>query len=120
MDIKKIDGQYEVQYVTENKILDALLADLAETKKGDKIWLGMFFVAKRDIINALIDAANRGVDVNIILDPNENSFGQEKSGLTQSPSSARNGGRYGWKNESSLVQYRNWSISYESNLDSNR
>ena len=45
----------------------------------------MFFVAKRDIVNALIDASNRGVDVNIILDPNENSFGQEKSGLPNRP-----------------------------------
>jgi len=85
VDVKETDGQYEVQYVTESKILDALLADLAETKEGDKIWLGMFFVAKRDIVNALIDASNRGVDVNIILDPNENSFGQEKSGLPNRP-----------------------------------
>lgn len=45
----------------------------------------MFFVAKRDIVNALIDAANRGVEVNMILDPNENSFGQEKSGLPNRP-----------------------------------
>ncbi|MFJ8065274.1 phospholipase D family protein [Psychrobacillus sp. NPDC096426] len=83
--VKETDGEYEVQYLTEKKILDKLLADLADTKEGDKIWLGMFFVAKRDIVNALIDAANRGVDVNLILDPNENSFGQEKSGLPNRP-----------------------------------
>lgn len=79
------NGQYEVQYLTEKKILDKLLADLAQTKKGDKIWLGMFFIAKRDIVNALVDATNRGVEVNLILDPNENSFGQEKSGLPNRP-----------------------------------
>ncbi len=61
------------------------LEDIVATKKGDKIWLGMFFVAKRDIVNALIDAANRGVEVNMILDPNENSFGQQKSGLPNRP-----------------------------------
>ena len=79
------EGQYEVQYVTEKKIVDALLKDLAETKEGDKVWLGMFFIAKRGIVNELIDAANRGVEVNMILDPNENSFGQEKSGLPNRP-----------------------------------
>lgn len=83
--VEESDGEYEVQYVTEKKILDALLADLANTEKGDKIWLGMFFIAKRDIVNALIDAANRGVEVNMILDPNQNSFGQEKSGLPNRP-----------------------------------
>ncbi|MDI2588359.1 phospholipase D family protein [Psychrobacillus sp. NEAU-3TGS] len=85
IEAEEVKGEYEVQYLTEKKILDKLLADVAVTKKGDKIWLGMFFVAKRDIVNALIDAANRGVEVNLILDPNENSFGQEKSGLPNRP-----------------------------------
>lgn len=79
------DGQYAIQYLTEQKILDALLEDLATTKAGDKIWIGMFFIAQRDIVNSLTDAANRGVQVNIILDPNENSFGQKKSGLPNRP-----------------------------------
>ncbi|ALC87934.1 phospholipase [Bacillus sp. FJAT-22090] len=85
VDVEKTDGQYEVQYLTEKKILDALLKDLSATKEGDKIWLGMFFIAKRDIVNALIEAANRGVEVKLILDPNKNSFGQEKSGLPNRP-----------------------------------
>ena len=79
------NGQYAVQYLTEKKILDALLEDLAATKAGDKIWIGMFFIAQRDIVNTLTDAVNRGVQVNMILDPNENSFGQEKSGLPNRP-----------------------------------
>ena len=71
------NGQYAVQYLTEKKILDALLEDLAATKAGDKIWIGMFFIAQRDIVNTVTDAVNRGVQVNMILDPNENPFGQE-------------------------------------------
>ena len=78
-------GQYAVQYLTEKKILDALLVDIAKAQKGDTIHLGMFFIAKRDLVNALVDAANRGVDVKMILDPNENSFGKEKSGLPNRP-----------------------------------
>lgn len=83
--VEENKGEYKVQYVTEQKILDALLVDIEETKEGDKIWLGMFFIAKRDIVEGLIEAGNRGVEVNIVLDPNENSFGQEKSGLPNRP-----------------------------------
>jgi len=85
VEVEEEKGEYQVQYLTEKKILDALLVDLAQTEKGDKIWLGMFFIAKRDIVNALIDAANRGVEVNMVLDPNKNSFGQEKSGMPNRP-----------------------------------
>ncbi|RHW36748.1 phospholipase [Lysinibacillus yapensis] len=82
---KESGGQYKVQYLTERKILDALLSDIAATKKGDKIWLGMFFIAERKIVDALTDAANRGVEIKMILDPNENSFGREKTGLPNRP-----------------------------------
>lgn len=79
------DGDYAVQYLTEKKILDAMLGDIAKAQQGDSIRLGMFFIAKRDLVNALVDAANRGVNVELILDPNENSFGNEKSGLPNRP-----------------------------------
>lgn len=79
------EAEYEGQLLTEKKILDALLIDIAATQEGDQIDVMMFFIAKRDIVNALIDAANRGVDVRMILDPNENSFGREKSGLPNRP-----------------------------------
>lgn len=77
--------QYEGQILTEKKILDALLTDIAATQEGDRIEVMMFFVAKRDIVNALVDASNRGVQVRMILDPNENSFGRQKSGLPNRP-----------------------------------
>jgi len=78
-------GKYAVQYVTEKKILDALLADIAKTENGDLIRLGMFFIAEGEVVQAFIDAANRGVQVEMILDPNENAFGNEKSGLPNRP-----------------------------------
>jgi len=86
VDIAETDsGEYAVQYLTEIKILEAMLKDIAKAKKGDTIKIGMFFIAKADLVQALIDAANRGVKVDIILDPNENSFGSEKSGLPNRP-----------------------------------
>nr|WP_316046910.1 phospholipase D-like domain-containing protein [Planococcus glaciei] len=36
-------------------------------------------------MDALKEAANRGVDVRMILDPNENAFGTEKTGLPNRP-----------------------------------
>ncbi|MGI2327817.1 phospholipase D-like domain-containing protein [Planococcus sp. YIM B11945] len=82
---KEQEGPYQVQYVTEKKILDALVGDIEKTKKGDQIWLAMFFVSETDILSALTDAANRGVNVHMILDPNENSFGNKKTGLPNRP-----------------------------------
>ncbi|MDJ0330318.1 phospholipase D-like domain-containing protein [Planococcus sp. S3-L1] len=78
-------GQYEVQYLTERKVLDALLPDIEQTKKGDSIQLAMFYISETSVVNALTDAANRGVDVHLILDANENAFGTEKTGLPNRP-----------------------------------
>ncbi|MFS0690853.1 phospholipase D-like domain-containing protein [Sporosarcina sp. 179-K 8C2 HS] len=78
-------GEYAVQYLTEKKIHDALLGDIAAAQEGDTIRMGMFFIAMPDIVEAIVDASNRGVHVQMILDPNENSFGNEKSGLPNRP-----------------------------------
>ncbi|GKV55935.1 phospholipase D [Sporosarcina sp. NCCP-2222] len=83
--VESKEGQYAVQYVTERKILDALLQDIGRTKKGDRIRMGMFFVAMPEVVEAIEDAVDRGVEVQMILDPNENSFGNEKSGLPNRP-----------------------------------
>ena len=79
------DGEYAVQYLTEKKIFDALLGDIAAAQEGDAIRMGMFFIAMPEVVQAIVDAANRGVHVQMILDPNENSFGNEKTGLPNRP-----------------------------------
>ena len=84
-DVEDQQGEYQVQYITERKILDALLADFEKAQKGDRIRLAMFYVAESDILAALTDAANRGVEVELILDPNQNAFGNEKTGLPNRP-----------------------------------
>lgn len=78
-------GEYQVQYVTEKKVLDSLLDDIEKTKEGDSIHLAMFYIAEGDVVQALTDAANRGVEVQLVLDPNENAFGTEKTGLPNRP-----------------------------------
>lgn len=71
----------EVQVLTEDKIRDKILENIKDTKKGDRIDLGMFYLSHREIIRQLILAADRGVDVRIILDPNKDAFGFEKNGI---------------------------------------
>src|SRR5690606_11495048 len=78
-------GDYQVQYLTERKVLDALLSDIEKTAEGDSIQLAMFYIAESSVVDALADAANRGVDVHLILDANENAFGTEKTGLPNRP-----------------------------------
>ncbi|MDF2656389.1 MAG: hypothetical protein K0R19_2863, partial [Bacillota bacterium] len=47
----------------------------------DKVMLGMFYLSHREIIDELLAAAKRGVTVRVILDPNKDAFGFEKSGI---------------------------------------
>jgi cardiolipin synthase A/B len=78
-------GDLRVRYVTEGRIRSRVLDTLEDAADGDELWLGMYYLADRGVINALTDAANRGVEVSLILDPNEAAFGREKSGLPNRP-----------------------------------
>jgi HKD family nuclease len=71
----------EVQVLTEEKIRDRILENIKDTEKGDRIDLGMFYLSHREIIRQLILAADRRVDIRIILDPNKDAFGFEKNGI---------------------------------------
>ncbi|TAA73680.1 phospholipase [Planococcus salinarum] len=84
-DAEEQQGDYQVQYVTEKKVLDSILTDIEKTVKGDSIHLAMFYIAEGEVVNALTEAANRGVEVRMVLDANENAFGSEKTGLPNRP-----------------------------------
>ncbi|WOV84588.1 phospholipase D family protein [Sporosarcina jeotgali] len=79
------DGEYAVQYVTEGKIKEVLMDELIAAQSGDRIRMGMFFIAEPSVVKEVTEAAKRGVEVKLILDPNKNSFGNEKSGLPNRP-----------------------------------
>lgn len=71
----------EVQVLTEKAILDATLNLIETAKAKEHIDLAMFYLSERNIINALIDAKQRGVTVRVLLDPNKDAFGREKNGI---------------------------------------
>ncbi|MBN8208828.1 phospholipase D family protein [Bacillus sp. NTK071] len=78
----------QAQIVTESKIQDSVVTAIDDAKKGNMIYIGMFYLADRDIVDALVDAADREVDVRLVLDPNQNAFGQQKIGLPNLPVTA--------------------------------
>lgn len=82
---EQTDGDLQVQLITEGKVLDKTLEMINGTKSGDDIWMGMFYLAERKVINALLDAHDRGANIRLIMDPNENAFGTQKTGLPNRP-----------------------------------
>ncbi len=74
-----------VQTLTEGAIHAALLERIAGTVRGDCIDIAMFYVADRSIVEALLTASRRGVNVRLILDPNKDAYGHTTSGLPNQP-----------------------------------
>lgn len=69
------------QLITEGKIRDTILEEIRNTKENNEIAIAMFYIAHREIVDELIEASNRGVDIKLILDPNKDAFGIKKNGI---------------------------------------
>ncbi len=85
---RKERGAMKAQVLTEGKIRKHIAMELDSSKKGDTVWIGMFYLADRKIIDHIDSAADRDVKVRIILDPNKNAFGNQKAGLPNVPVAA--------------------------------
>ncbi|WP_026470896.1 phospholipase D family protein [Alkanindiges illinoisensis] len=75
------DDQPRLQILTEAKIRDALLNSLNTAQSGDRLDIAVFYLSHRKIIAAIKDAKQRGVNVRLLLDPNEDAFGRKKNGI---------------------------------------
>jgi phosphatidylserine/phosphatidylglycerophosphate/cardiolipin synthase-like enzyme len=81
-----LTGQFvRTQVLTEGAIRKAIVERVGSAVRGDSIHIAMFYIADRPVIDALVAASRRGVDVRLILDPNKDAFGREKSGLPNRP-----------------------------------
>jgi phosphatidylserine/phosphatidylglycerophosphate/cardiolipin synthase-like enzyme len=67
--------------LTESAIRDQALAMIHQASAGDQLNLAMFYLSHRDIVEALTDAARRGVALRVLLDANNEAFGHQKSGI---------------------------------------
>lgn len=79
------DAAAHVQVLTEGEIRTALLARIKAAAPGDFVDIAMFRIADRDLIMALLEAASRGVNVRLILDPGKDGSGRPASGLPNRP-----------------------------------
>jgi len=77
-----------VQTLTEGAIHDALLEHLDATVKGDFVDIGMYYIADRNVVESLLAASRRGVNVRLILDPNRDAYGHTTSGLPNQPAAS--------------------------------
>ena len=82
---EEVTSPYKLKVISEGKIFDEVYKNIRETKKGDEIRLGMFYLSEFRILKALGEAAERGVDVKIIADLNKDAFGLEKNGSPNRP-----------------------------------
>jgi phosphatidylserine/phosphatidylglycerophosphate/cardiolipin synthase-like enzyme len=81
-----LTGQFvRTQIITEGAIRNALVERVRSAVRGDSIDIAMFYIADRRVIDELIAASQRGVNVRLILDPNKDAFGREKNGLPNRP-----------------------------------
>lgn len=74
-------GPYTVQLLTESAIKQRVVTALRAANSGESVWLAMFYLAEPEVCAALLDAAERGVTVRLILDPNKDAFGRVKNGI---------------------------------------
>src|SRR5579859_6095347 len=71
--------------LTEGAVRAALLERLDGAVRGDSIDIAMFYISERAVIEALLAASRRGVNVRLILDPNKDAFGHARSGIPNQP-----------------------------------
>jgi phosphatidylserine/phosphatidylglycerophosphate/cardiolipin synthase-like enzyme len=71
----------QVSCQSENQIKQQILRWIEQSQTDDALKVAMFYLSDREIITAIKAAAERGVMVQIILDPNKDAFGMTKDGV---------------------------------------
>ncbi|ENW80283.1 hypothetical protein F908_02488 [Acinetobacter sp. NIPH 284] len=75
----------QVQLLTEKAIYDAVLKMIQSAKSEEHLDMAIFYLSERNIIEALKQAKQRGVNIRIMLDPNKDAFGRQKNGIPNRP-----------------------------------
>ncbi|MFO7582248.1 phospholipase D family protein [Guyparkeria sp.] len=79
------DGEGELRVLTEAAIRDALIERIGSARRGERLDLAMFYLSHRGVIEALVAAHGRGVQLRVLLDANRDAFGREKDGIPNRP-----------------------------------
>jgi len=78
-------GNISIQFLADSGLTHSLAKEIDKTEKGESIEIMSFLISDKKIINKLLSASERGVEVKIILDINKESFGKEKNGIPNQP-----------------------------------
>jgi phosphatidylserine/phosphatidylglycerophosphate/cardiolipin synthase-like enzyme len=79
--IEDSTGSVSAQLITERAIKDQIMSVLNAATADSAIDIAMFYIADRDIVQALKLASARGAQIRLLLDPNKDAFGREKDGM---------------------------------------
>jgi phosphatidylserine/phosphatidylglycerophosphate/cardiolipin synthase-like enzyme len=83
--IRPLPRGIALSFITEGAIRRHLLDAVGSTRSGDSVSIATFYLADRKVVTALLDAADRGVHVRMILDANRDAFGRQKDGVPNRP-----------------------------------
>lgn len=72
-------GQIAVK--TESAILDSALQMITSAQSGSRLDLAFFYLSHREIVASLLNAHERGANIRVLLDANNEAFGYQKSGI---------------------------------------
>ncbi|MFO8155932.1 MAG: phospholipase D-like domain-containing protein [Pseudomonadota bacterium] len=75
------DSGVRLRVLTEAAIRDGVMALIERAEPGDRLDMAMFYLAHRAVVDGLITAHRRGVEVRVLLDPNVAAFGRDKDGI---------------------------------------
>nr|WP_299240124.1 phospholipase D family protein [uncultured Halomonas sp.] len=79
---RSVDGDgSRMQILTESRIGNALRIAIDSAEPGDRIDIAVFYFSHRDLLASAMAAHERGVRIRVLLDPNKDAFGIEKSGI---------------------------------------
>ena len=70
-----------LRILTEGAIARAMLEVVNNAAAGERLDVSVFYLSHRPLIEALIGAHQRGVELRVLLDPNRDAFGREKNGI---------------------------------------
>ncbi len=74
-------GAPQLRLLSEGRILEAAQALIDQAEAGDRLNLALFYFSHRTLLHSVIKAADRGVRLRILLDPNKDAFGHVKGGI---------------------------------------
>ncbi|MFK7994738.1 MAG: phospholipase D-like domain-containing protein [Granulosicoccus sp.] len=77
-----------IQVISESRIHDVVLRLLDSASENDAVDLAMFYLSDRHIVRQLIAARQRGANVRVLLDVNNDAFGRQKNGVPNRPVAA--------------------------------